>query len=265
MNSSSYAHLAAVFAMALSLAACGGRSESYRYKLTMAVNTPDGVKKASSAVEATFWPVSIPASGIMNRLSGQAVYLDLGVGRRPLIALLTTQLHPKPGKDVRWSRDRGPALNLLDQLYGPVSPDLLAGVARIASVRDIHKIVPNDLPDLVTFADVDDPATVVEIDRNDLQATLGAGISWNEITLESTNEPITTGIVKKLPWLSDYRKNNLRLDGSNHGAGKDLANILSWFDFDQSDDLKRTSAFRDSTPSHRLMFPQIADVVETTG
>ena len=148
------------------------------------------------------------------------------------MALLTTQLHPKYGKDGRWTRDRGPALTLLDQLYGPVSPDLLAGVARIASVRDIHKIVPNDLPDLVTFADVNDPATVIEIDRNDLQATLGAGISWNEITLESTDEPITTGIDEKLPWLPDYRKNNLRLDGSNHGVKKDLSNILDWFGFD---------------------------------
>jgi hypothetical protein len=223
--------LIAVAAISLCFANCG-RAESYRYKLTLAVNTPDGVKKASSVVEVRFWPVSIPARGIMARLDGQAVYLDLGVGRRPLVALLTTQLHPKYGKDVRWTRDRGPALTLLDQLYGPVSPDLLAGVARIASVRDIHKIVPNDLPDLVTFADVNDPATVIEIDRNDLQATLGAGISWNEITLESTDEPITTGIDEKLPWLPDYRKNNLRLDGSNHGVKKDLSNILDWFGFD---------------------------------
>jgi hypothetical protein len=43
----------------------------------------------------------------------------------------------------------------------------------------------------------------------------------------------------KLPWLPAYSEKNLRLDGSNHGAKSDLANILSGFEFDQSGDLKR--------------------------
>ena len=40
---------------------------------------------------------------------------------------------------------------------------------------------------------------------NDLEATPGAGISWNEITLEITNERITKGIELKLPWTPAYR------------------------------------------------------------
>ena len=42
--------LAAAALMALAVSACG-RSESYRYKLTLAVNTPSGVKRASSVAE----------------------------------------------------------------------------------------------------------------------------------------------------------------------------------------------------------------------
>ena len=226
----------------LCLAGCGRSSaESYRYKLTLAVNTPDGVKRASGVVEVTFWAVSIPASGIMHKLNGEALYLDLGAGRRPLIALLTSQLQPKYGKDVRWSRDAGPAINLLTESYGPVLPDLLGGVARISGVRGIRKIVPNDLPDLVTFADVNNPATVIEVDRNDLQATFGAGVSWDEITLESTDEPITTGIVRKLAWIPAYFEKNLRLDGTNHHFRRELANTLDWSDFDQYGDLKRSN------------------------
>jgi hypothetical protein len=228
----------AIAAMSLCFASCG-KTESYRYKLTLAVNTPDGVKRASGVVEVTFWAVSIPASGVMHKLNGEALYLDLGGGRRPLIVLLTSQLHPKYGKDVRWSRDAGPAINLLTELYGPVLPDLLGGVARISGVRGIRKIVPNDLPDLVTFADVNNPATVIEVDRNDLQATLGTGVSWDEITLESTDEPITTEIVKRLPWLPDYFRKHLRLDGSNLISSHAPANVLSWDDIDQSDDLRK--------------------------
>jgi hypothetical protein len=222
--------------MALALAACG-RSESYRYKLTLAVDTPDGVKRGSTVAEVLFRDVSIPERGTMHKLHGQALYLDLGPGARPLIALLTSQLHPRYGKDIRWSRDGGPSLRLMSRLYGiPPSGD----VPQIARLRGARQITPDDLPDLVTFADIKDPKTVIEVNPDYLQTTLGPGVSWNEITLESTDEPITTGIKAKLPWIPAYSERNLRLDGSDHGAKHEIANILSWPDFDQSADFKRT-------------------------
>src|ERR1700737_2052499 len=109
--------LAVAAVMAFALAACG-RSESYRYKLTLAVNTPDGVKRGSSVVEVLFREVSIPERGTMNRLRGQALYLDLGPGARPLIALLTSHLHPKYGAAQLWTRDGGPDIRQLALLYG---------------------------------------------------------------------------------------------------------------------------------------------------
>jgi len=237
MRSLSFLRLAAIVAISLCLVGCE-KSESYRYKLTLAVNTPEGVKRASSVVEVLFWDVSIPARGTMHKLNGEALYLDLGAGKKPLIALLTSQLHPKYGNDLRWSRDAGPGGKLLSD--GPILPDLLNYVAQLARARGAHKITPSDLPDLVTFADVNSPATVIEVDPNNLQATLGVGISWNEIALEGTDEPVTKGIKLKLPWLPAYFDNNFRLDGSNHGANRELANILSWPDFSQSVDLKRS-------------------------
>jgi hypothetical protein len=65
--------------MTLGLTGCG-KSESYRYKLTLAVSTPDGTKGGSSVVEAAFWDVSIPERGTMHKLRGEALYLDLGPG-----------------------------------------------------------------------------------------------------------------------------------------------------------------------------------------
>src|SRR5690348_15043324 len=69
-------HLAAVAMIAVVLAGCG-RSESYRYKLTLAINTPEGVKRASAVVEVLFYDVRIPERGTMHKLRGQALYLDL--------------------------------------------------------------------------------------------------------------------------------------------------------------------------------------------
>jgi hypothetical protein len=225
-----FLRLTALFVIGLYLAGCG-RSESYWYKLTLAVNTPDGIKRSSSVTEWDFWEVSFPERGIPHRLRGEALYLDLGPGARPLIALLTSHLHEKPHHGVIWDWSGG---DLLFRLYGLRSTNFMDDVARLARMRGPRKITPADLPDLVTFADVNDPKSVVEVNPNDLSATLGQNVTWNEITLEATNEPITTGIKSKLPWLSEYFAKNLRLDGTDHGAVRGITNQLSSYDFDQT-------------------------------
>jgi hypothetical protein len=223
-----------VAAMSFCVVGCG-RVESYRYKLTLAVNTPDGVKRGSGVAEMEFFDVGIPARGTMHKLTGEAIYLDLGPGRRPLIALLTHHFHSKDVRVDPWVQDGGPTEHLLERLYGlkyayPMT--LLGYVSQIARMRGAHEISPNDLPNLVTFADINDPKTVMEIDPNDLQATLGAGVSWNKITFEITDEPITKAIVRKLPWIPAHQSG--MLDGEKYqriGAGATLANTLSTADF----------------------------------
>jgi hypothetical protein len=228
-----FTRLAALVAISLCLAGCG-RSESYRYKLTLTVNTPDGTKRGSSVVEVLFYDVSIPERGTMHKLTGEALYLDLGPGRRPLIALLTKQLHLE-NRQQSWSRDGGPTGDLLLPLYSvtvPASASALDYVAMIGRLRGAREITTHDLPDLVTFADITDPKTVIEIDPNDLQATLGAGVSWNAITFEITDEPITKGIVLKLPWIPAYRATMLDGDPLHYfGAKATLPNTLSTADF----------------------------------
>lgn len=220
--------------LAFEVAGCGGRTESYRYKLTLAVNTSDGVRRASSVVEVRYRDVTIPARGTMHRLQGEALYLDLGPDARPLIALLTTRYRPNVRKERGWSGDAGPGA-LLWQVYGVTpSRDFMDDVPHIAAMRGPRAITPAELPDLVTFADVNDPNSVIEIDPKDLPATLGPGITWSEITLEITDEPITTGIRTKLPWVADYFERNLQLDGAQMKSKRELANILSWSDFDLS-------------------------------
>jgi hypothetical protein len=233
--------LCALALLALCLTGCG-RSESYRYKLTVEVNTPEGVKRTSNVVEVQFSGVSVPGRGVMHDLNGEALYLDLGAGRRPLIVSIVNQLHPSYGKDVRWSRDGGPSESLLSELYGAqlTGDDLLEKISSLSTKRGSHEIRLDDLPDLLTFEDVNVPSSVMEVDRHNLPASLGQNVSWAKVTLEVTDEPVTKNINSKLPWLQEYFEKNLRLDGANHGAKRELANILSWSDFEQTRDLKRT-------------------------
>lgn len=215
---------AVVLAMALVLSGC---AKSYRYKLTIAVNTPEGIKRGSSVGEVSFWSVWIPASGIAHQLHGQALYLDLGPGKRPLIALVTNRLRSYYG----WTHDAGPNPELMSSLYGIApSHDLMETVVRITRQRGPHKITPDQAPDLVTFDDVNDPRSVIQINPDDLQATLGPNITWNETTLEVTDDPVSEGIEQKLPWMPYYACT--MLDGDQTYRGKTLANTLSTADFE---------------------------------
>ncbi len=190
--------------------------------------------RGSSVVEVVFYSVQIPAEGTMHKLRGQALYLDLGSGKRPLIALLTSYL-PKGGHGQHWERDAGPNTTWMLRTYGQTPAETYEkDVPNLTRLRGARRIAPTDLPDLVTFSDMADPKSVIEVDPNDLGATLGRNIIWQEITIESTDEPVTTGIEAKLPWLPRYIEKNLRLDGSSLGASRDIANQLSWFEFDQS-------------------------------
>jgi hypothetical protein len=221
--------LVTVVAIAFGLAGCWN-TESYRYKLTLAVDTPEGVRRGSSVLELAFWDTWFPEKGTMHELRGEALYLDLGPGRRPLIALLTAQLHPTYGEKQRWTRDAGPGIRMMSRIYGQAaSLDSMDEVRRIARMRGPRGIAPTDLPDLVTFADINDPNSVIEVDPNDLQATLGPNITWQAITLEFTDEPITKGIELKLPWIPAY--DNKMLDGEHYHGKNTLANTLSTANF----------------------------------
>lgn len=239
MTASPIFRILTLIVFSLCLVGCG-KTEAYRYKLTVAVNTPDGVKRASSVSEVSYYAVRIPARGTMHKLQGEALYLDLGLGARPLIVLLTNQLHPKYGREARWSRDAGPHNNLLSELYDvQLSDSFMEYAAQMARQRGARSIAPADLPDLVTFTDINEPASVLEVDPNNLAETLGPNVSWDQITLEMIDEPLTKGIDQKLKWLPLYFQRNLRLDGSISYYKRELANTLTWSDFERSADLKR--------------------------
>lgn len=232
--------LSALMLLALCLAGCG-RSESYRYKLTVAVDTSEGTKRASNVVEVRFTSVRIPAQGVMHDLNGEALYVDLGKGRRPLIVLLSKRFSQRRNGEVRWSRDGGPNNPLLAEFCGDATArELLDLVQCVSKTRGSHRISLDDVPDLVTFANIDKPDSVVLVDPHDLAATFGSDVTWNAVTLEITDEPVTRNINKKLPWLRDYFERNRQLDGADGHFKNEPANILSWSDFELSRDLKRT-------------------------
>ncbi|MGO9391263.1 hypothetical protein [Rhodoblastus sp.] len=206
-----------VFCVALALSACGGQSASYRYKLTLSLDTPDGVKTGYNVVELNYFEVGIPMRGEPHTTRGQGIYIDLGPGRRPLIALLEHIRRANEGcknfvcNFAPWNEDEptfmiGRACGLHDDFMNKLHR------VGLSAWLDLHcrqpiTISTKDLPELVTFAGINDPKSVASVDPDNLAATLGPGVTWRSITIQTTDEPLTKGIDEHLPWVRGYKDN----------------------------------------------------------
>jgi hypothetical protein len=175
----------------------------HKYRLTVAVEAPDGVKSASG-VMAVF-PDRGYSRGGHTRTGGDAVFVDLG-GVRNLVALLA-HLDNK-------------ALDLDGMNYLALRAYGAARGSRV-SFNEMSKMtgaVPVTgalIPVLVAFADPKDPGSARLVAPDDAEAVLGKGFRLQGVTVEvvpngwwpvdfggALGEPVTRGIDARLPWLN---------------------------------------------------------------
>ena len=175
------------------LAGCSD-SYSWQQKLTVEVQTPEGVVSGASLVEVNWSTGSdvnyLPGAtnaGYWTR--GEATVVEVSPGRY-LFALLegAPSLAPKVFPETK---------NQGVRLFGPI----LQATRKAIAVPRAH------YPMLVTFSDITDPKTVQKVDPENLAATFGPGVSLKRITLEITDEPVTEGKVENvLGWLNNLKK-----------------------------------------------------------
>jgi hypothetical protein len=175
----------------------GFRWWSWHQKLTLAVQTPDGPRTASAVSEA-IWEMPpewfrIGDSGGghgTGRLKGEAAVLNLNDGKYLFVLLkgysaeLTIKIFANPPLESDNRREYAPALD------------------RISTVRETRELSRDQYPLLVTFDDINDPASVKRVDPDNLAAAFGSGYRLTSITLSLTDEPVTEGTVEAaIQWL----------------------------------------------------------------
>ena len=198
-----------------------------RYRITVEIDTPQGVRSGSSIVEVlSFIPRFIPIpsnSAIEQFVRGEAAFVDLGGGRQ-VIALLASG--PR-AEDSDWPIYVWQAFGSrrIEDVWDKLSP-----------ARATLALPPQWLPTLVTFTDIADPASasVVAPTPQGFEASFGAGYALRAITLHYVDsglrithiwpinqlplswpqwifgEPVTHGIEQRLPWYGvpfDERRN----------------------------------------------------------
>ncbi|MDH6269855.1 hypothetical protein M2360_005287 [Rhizobium sp. SG_E_25_P2] len=182
--------LFAVLAISLlsALSGCAKHLE-WRQKISVMVQTPDGPKAASSVVSALMtntlgmW-VPPEGKGVTYKITGEAAVLELAPGKY-LFALLNLPSAPS--------------------VFLPDAPREEA-IAQIPSmIGQTRSLRPDQYPLLVTFADINDPASVRRVDPQNLAASFGAGYRLEAMTMTITDEPVTEGKVEAvLGWLGEY-------------------------------------------------------------
>jgi hypothetical protein len=232
--------LVGVFAAVATLSGCAPSVPDYRYRLTVEVETPRGLRTGSSVIAVDDdMEYSINGGGysLSQRARGEAVAVDLP-GGRTLFALLRGA-----------NGDSGWAGTLLFELTPPppfrpedeesYRTDRVKNAAAKRNLIVVPPMLPyrdklyaaSAYPLLVTFTDIRDPRTVERVDPDDLAASFGPGVRLKRVTVQITNDSVTTGMLKRLSWLPQFH--DKMLNGSTINNSRQLANSLSSGDFQQ--------------------------------
>jgi hypothetical protein len=178
----------------------------YRFRLTVVVDTPQGVRTGSSVYEVT----AVRTGGILPEeakrdwsVRGEAVAVDLPNGRT-LFALLRTGAH--------FGDMAGLSMSTLYPAFKAEGYDVVGVAEKLASGAYPGPAVvdPHDYPLLVVFDDPEDPASVHDVEANNLAAVFGYGVALRSIVVELSEDPVTESLAERLSWLSQYPEPSLK-------------------------------------------------------
>ena len=198
-------------AAALALPGCWKPVYSWRQKLTIEVEA-NGKSYSGASVIRVSWNEAygrqLTGRANESRMSGEAAFVEIA-DKGALFALLSSP-HDRgdPRRAAFWALGYAPKPGF--------SPESFKALSR-AQGR-VAELSRDQYPMLVMFENIADPKTVREVDPQNLAEAFGAGVNLKRMTLEITDEPTTSKIEAKLPWLKEINGGYLHGGGSSKDA-----------------------------------------------
>lgn len=172
---------------------------THRFRMTVEVETPNGIKTGSSVLQSSYSvsPSWVPQTGTLNSsLRGEAVFMDLGEGKN-VVALLAGGAHGEQyfgadlaaralGRDRNESGVRGGWFKEAPSWTGSAE---LTGELK---------------PTIVSFADPVKPETARVISPYQLDPGIGPGFHLKRVWIEMVNDSVTRTLEGQLPWVGNY-------------------------------------------------------------
>ena len=202
---------------------------NHKYRLTVEVETPEGVKSASGVMAVH--PDRSYSRGGKTSARGDAVFVDLGGGKNLVVLLAHID------KSIELDDINYVALRAYKAAGQNVSFNQMSRATGIVPVKG------DVIPVLVSFADPADPGTARVVPPDGIEAALGKGIRLRGISAEVVpngvwpldfggplGDPVTRGIEAKLPWLKDAGDaagRALQAAGLRTGEGIDAKEVFT--------------------------------------
>jgi hypothetical protein len=174
----------------------------HKYRMTVEVETPAGIKSASHIFAVTPYRGYNPGGN--TRTAGDAIFVDLGDGKN-LVALLI-HLDKKLDPD---------GINYVALRAYPAATGKRVNFNDLSMQSGVVPVGGALIPVLVTFADPASPGSARRVSSDDAEAVIGEGFRLRGVTVEvvpngfwpvdfggALGEPVTRDIVGKLPWLN---------------------------------------------------------------
>lgn len=179
--------------LALTLGGCGS-TKKFRYKVTVEVETPQGVRSGYAVREIVLRrPPNVPMLGAdrgSTSVRGEAVAVDIAPGKT-----LFVLLRGRHG-DVDYA---GTGMMAIFRVMDRASGRKGGPHELWPHVPTIREPITDPLPMLVSFLDPTDPKSVEPVNPHDLAATFGPGYRLKSLTVRLTDAPVTSGIEGRLP------------------------------------------------------------------
>ncbi|GAA0678731.1 hypothetical protein FHT00_003416 [Sphingomonas insulae] len=213
---------------------------TYRYRLTVEVATPQGVRSGSGVIEVHTWqagPQTIPSPGaIRTRENGEAIVIDLGRQGSVFALMRAGNFMDWPGSVAR---------SLIPSVKGDTYEVRRAEIAAIKAIRGVREVPPTfasgssqlqNWPDLVRFADRSRPETIRWIGPLPPGRIAPFAVAIRRVTFEIVDAPVTRTINRRLPWLSDAAGETRLLTDLDRAGLDPFIPPLSSFDFTRNVD-----------------------------
>ena len=148
---------------AVFLDSCGfWPNTSYRYKLTLELDTPEGIKTASSVVELDYYKTA--DGNLPRRAHGQSLVLDLGA--RGAIVALVVQI-----RFGKWNQTDSSGLLWTKCGNGQQPVEYVQVIESIKICKTPFRLRPSEQPDLIYFKDAQNPKTGVLVNPLNTEPT----------------------------------------------------------------------------------------------
>jgi hypothetical protein len=179
----------------------------HKFRLVVEVETPDGVKSAANIYSVTpnrGYGGSNTGETSGPQTKGDAVFVNLGGGRN-VVALLAVGTDPVEFDATNYIAMRS---------FLAAGPKVQFRDMKKTTALSPVPVPAENAPVLVTFKDVNDPASMRRLTADNVQQLLGPGVKLRSMTVSTVangfwpvdiggalGEPVTRGIEAKLPWL----------------------------------------------------------------